>query len=326
MEEAVSKKRKAFVAAHRIDKDRQAYVFASWHASSVIAKDKAETWQATCSSFLPKANPKSVYSLLRSVAGSSSLSSSSPNFSNCSSPRQLASVFVDYPRSHFSVSQPKALRSRARVYLLKLRRVTCYEETHSSFCSSFSLAKFFCGCHISLLVHCHWPRQSCLSMLKHLPHFDMDFFLHICNLSWSLHFFPSIWKTSSIIGMYKMGKPLDCRASFRPISLTSCVSKLFERIILSSLLFFLKFNFILSSRQSGFCPVRSTTDQILFLAQSISDRLSKPKPFDSLINYKQQIFLGSVSFWIELSYESQIKNVKRFSYYIRVLVFDEFIF
>ena len=34
-----------------------------------------------------------------------------------------------------------------------------------------------------------------------------------------------------------MGKPLDSPASFRPISFTSCVSKLFERIILSRLWF-----------------------------------------------------------------------------------------
>ena len=61
----------------------------------------------------------------------------------------------------------------------------------------------------------------------------MDLLFYIFNLSWSSHSFPSIWKTSSIIPIHKMGKPLDSPASFRPISLTSCVSKLFERIILS---------------------------------------------------------------------------------------------
>ena len=75
-----------------------------------------------------------------------------------------------------------------------------------------------------------------------------------------------------------MGKPLDSPAFFRPISLTSCVSKLFERIILSRLLFFLESNFILSPRQAGFRPGRSTLDQILFLSQSISDGFNKPKP------------------------------------------------
>ena len=75
-----------------------------------------------------------------------------------------------------------------------------------------------------------------------------------------------------------MGKPLDSPASFRPISLTSCVSKLFERIILSRLLFFLESNSILSARQAGFRPGRSTLDQILFLSQSISDGFNKPRP------------------------------------------------
>ena len=75
-----------------------------------------------------------------------------------------------------------------------------------------------------------------------------------------------------------MGKSLDSPAFFRPISLTSCVSKPFERIILSRLLFFRESNSILSPRQAGFCPGRSTLDQILYLSQSISDGFNKPKP------------------------------------------------
>ena len=47
VEEAVSERRKAFAAAHRSDKDRQAYISASRRASSVIAK--AVAWQTTCS-------------------------------------------------------------------------------------------------------------------------------------------------------------------------------------------------------------------------------------------------------------------------------------
>ena len=50
------------------------------------------------------------------------------------------------------------------------------------------------------------------------------------------------------------------------VYLTSCVSKLFERIILSRLLFFLESNFILSLGQAGFRPGRSTLDQILYFS------------------------------------------------------------
>ena len=101
VEEAVSERRKVFAATHRSGVDRQAYISASRSASSVIAKAKPEAWQATWSSLSPKSNPKSVYSLLHSIAGSSS---SFPNFSNCFSLRESASVFADFLRSHFSVS------------------------------------------------------------------------------------------------------------------------------------------------------------------------------------------------------------------------------
>ena len=278
VESAVSVRCKAFAAAHRSDEDRQAYISASGRASSVIAKAKAEAWQTTCSSLSPKSNPKSVHSLLRSIAGSSSSSSSSPNFPKCSSPRESASVYAAYLRSHFSISQPKALRSRARDYLSELRRATCSVESHSSFCSPFSLAEFLAAASNLSSSTATGPDKVAYPMLKHLPRSGIDFLLHIFNLFWSSYSFPSIWKTSSIIPIHKMGKPLDCPASFRPISLTSCVSKLFERIILSHLLFFLESNSILSLRQAGFRSGRSTLDQILYLFQSISDGFNKPRP------------------------------------------------
>ena len=86
-----------------------------------------------------------------------------------------------------------------------------------------------------------------------------------------MHSFPSIWKTSSIIPIYEMGTLLDSPASLRPISLASCVSKLFEPIILFRLLFFLESNSILSPCQASFRPGRSTLDRILYLSQFISD-------------------------------------------------------
>ena len=272
VEQAVSERRKAFAVAHRSDKDRQAYISASRCASSVIAKAKAETWQTTCSSLSPKSNPKSVYYLLRSIAGSPS---SSPNFPNCSSPRESASVYAAYLRSHFSVSQPKALRSRARGYLSELRRATCPVESHSL--PTFPPAEFLAAASNLSSSIATGPDKVAYLMLKHLPCSGMDFLLHIFNLFRSSHSFPSIWKTSSIIPIHKMGNPLDSPASFRPISLTSCVSKLFERVILSCLLFFLESNSILSPCQAGFRPGRSSLDQILFLSQSISDGFSKPR-------------------------------------------------
>ena len=147
-----------------------------------------------------------------------------------------------------------------------------------SFCSPFSPAEFLAAASNLCLSTATGPDKIAYPTLKHLPRSGVDFLLHIFNLSWTLHSFTSTWKTSSIISIHKMGKSLDSPASFRPISLNSCVSKLFERITLSRLLFFLESNSILSLRQAGFRPGRSTLDQILYLFRSISDGFNKPRP------------------------------------------------
>ena len=180
-----------------------------------------------------------MYSLLRCVAGSSSSSSSSSNFPSCSSSKESSSVYADYLRSHFSVSQPKALRIRAKSYFSGPRRATSPKESHLSFCSPFYPDDFFAATTNRFSSTASGPDKVVYLILKHLPRFEMNFLLHMFNLSWTLHSFPTIWKTSFIITIQKMGKPLDSPASIGHISL-SCVSKLFERIIRSRLLFFLE--------------------------------------------------------------------------------------
>ena len=171
-----------------------------------------------------------------------------------------------------------ALRSRARGYLSELRQATCPVESHSFFCSPFSPAEFLAAASDLSFSTATGPEKVAYHVLKHLARSGMDFLLHIFNLSWSLHSFPSIWKTFSIIPILWMGKPLESPASFRPVFLTCLVSKLFECIVLSRLLFFLESNSIFSPRQAGFRPGRFTLDRILFLSQSISDRFNKPRP------------------------------------------------
>ena len=142
-------------------------------------------------------------------------------------------------KSHFSVSQPKSSGIRAREYLSQFRRATCPKEVSFLFCFPFFPTEFLVAASKSFLVHCHWPKQSRLS------HNKAPFLLwrgfsssHLQSFGFS-HSFLSIWKTSSIIFIHKMGKPLDSPASFPPISLFFCISKLFESIFLSRLFIYL---------------------------------------------------------------------------------------
>ena len=126
-----------------------------------------------------------------------------------------------------------------------------------SFCSILSFSKFLAASIDLSLSTANVSNKVAYPMLKHLPYSGMEF-LHVFNFSWFLHSFPSIWKTFSTIPIHKIGKLLDSYNFFRPISLTSGVLKLFERIILSHLLFFFECNSILSPRQAGFRPGRPT--------------------------------------------------------------------
>ena len=142
--------------------------------------------------FFPKSNPKSVYSFLHSIAGSSSSSSSSPHFPNCFPPRELASFYADYLRSRISVFQPKIVRSRARDYFSELRRATFLEESHSFFCSLFSSTEWLVTATNLISFNATGPDKGSFPMIKHLLSSGLDFLLVIFNLIWSLHFFSSI--------------------------------------------------------------------------------------------------------------------------------------
>ena len=92
---------------------------------------------------------------------------------------------------------------------------------------------------------------------------------------------PSCWKPTTIIPIHKPGKPTSSPSFFRFISLTSCISKFIERLILSRLSFHLESNHLLSTCQAGFCPGRSPLDQIL--SQSIWDGFQRKQPPDRTI-------------------------------------------
>ena len=149
---------------------------------------------------------------------------------------------------------------------------------HSTFCSPFSSIELSTAISQLSTSTSSGPDQITYPLLSHLPQSALHFLLYIFYFSWSTHTFPSAWKQSAIIPILKSGKPSDSPSSYRPISLTSCTSKLFERMVLGRLTYFLEQQDILSPVQAGFRPGRSTVDQVLLLSQSIADSFHQSKP------------------------------------------------
>jgi hypothetical protein len=63
-----------------------------------------------------------------------------------------------------------------------------------------------------------------------------------------------------VVPVLKPGKDKSCVASYLPISLTSCVCKLFEKIGNNRLIYMLEEKKVISEQQYGFKKNRSTSD------------------------------------------------------------------
>lgn len=95
--------------------------------------------------------------------------------------------------------------------------------------------------------------------------------LEALNKVWRTAELPDVWKVSHVIPIPKPGKPHALLSSYRPISLTSCVGKLLERLVLRRLTWQLGTNKTLPDQLSGFRAHRSTVDAIGEVATSFEE-------------------------------------------------------
>ena len=113
------------------------------------------------------------------------------------------------------------------------------------------------------------PDKIHYELLKHLPTCALQLLLDIYNKIWTEGPFPDVWRLATIIPIPKPDKDLSLPASYRPISLTSCVCKTMERMVNTRLVWYLEKNGFISRFQCGFRKDRSTTDHLLRLENYI---------------------------------------------------------
>ena len=100
--------------------------------------------------------------------------------------------------------------------------------------------------------------------------------------------FPSALKRAVIVPILKSGDK-SIPGNYRPISLTSCISKVFERIIRKQVLAFLERKGLLNNTQHGFRSGRSCMSALLNvfdnLMNMIDSSTSMPNPGDLEVIY-----------------------------------------
>lgn len=111
-------------------------------------------------------------------------------------------------------------------------------------------------------------------MLGHLSMTNRATLLKILNQLWSSGQVPPDWKKAIIIPIAKPGKSPHLAESYRPISLTSCLGKVMEKMVSNRLTWHLDANNLLPKDQAGFRRGFSTLDHIARLETTITTGFS----------------------------------------------------
>lgn len=97
------------------------------------------------------------------------------------------------------------------------------------------------------------------------------------NISFRTGSFPVEWKMANIVPIYKKGDK-NCIENYRPISLTSIISKIFEKCLRDEILIHCKD--LIHETQHGFLPHKSCTTQLLPFAHDVSLGLNSSELID----------------------------------------------
>ena len=119
-------------------------------------------------------------------------------------------------------------------------------------------------------------------ILKLVGQKTQDWILKLFNTCLKNKEVPVDWKFSQIVMIQKKSNDPKNIKNYRPISITACLARLFERILLKRLQDHLKEKNILIQIQSGFRKSRQTKDNILFLTQKVKEQFNKGKKMLSL--------------------------------------------
>ena len=81
-------------------------------------------------------------------------------------------------------------------------------------------------------------------------------------------------KFAKVVPVFKQGSHF-AYSNYRPISVLSSISKIFERCIFNQLMFYFTNNNMTSSKQYGFRPGFTTSDCLIDLIEEITSSLDK---------------------------------------------------
>ncbi len=231
-----------------------------------ISELKSLNWNSLCESITASSNNSAkMWNKIRNIDGAKSKKTIHLPGLNISE-QDKTELFADHFSKVFSNSNNSTINTSTLALM-----------SNESECPQISISELEINLKTINKKSCPGLDQITGKMLVNLPQNCLEAILKIFNYSLKNCILPQAWKDSKIILIPKKDSNLNQPNAYRPISLTSCIVKLLEKIIMSRLITFIESNKILTQFQSGFRENRSTQDNIIRITHDIKHGFSSNK-------------------------------------------------
>jgi ribonuclease HI/endonuclease/exonuclease/phosphatase (EEP) superfamily protein YafD len=238
----------------------------------VIRETKEKIWRSKLAKIQATKDPRMTWNVIKSIRGDAKQQEDKSIIYNgrlCISKRARANAFI---HEYAKISQVK---SDKEVRLCKVKVIKTTREVKNTPITKaerpFQMHELQTALHDTQVGKAAGPDEVSPEMLKRLPSIATEMLILLFNRCWESGECPQSWREATIVPILKKEKDPANVSSYRPISLTSAVGKLLERMIKNRLAAWMESNNSISQHQAGFRSGRDTTDQCLRLSQCISD-------------------------------------------------------
>jgi endonuclease/exonuclease/phosphatase family metal-dependent hydrolase len=201
----------------------------------------------------------------------------SPNGSIAYTNQEKANAFANaFHSAHLTTVNEKSPHERS---VRKSRKIISKIPTHSASKDFVAVSALGLKAMVGTLKAKKAPGPDLITnlLLKNLPSTAFTVIASTFNKCLELGYFPTRWKEAKVIAIPKPGKNLKLPTNYRPISLLSCIGKLFEKVALERLSDHEEQNKIFIQEQFGFVKQRGTVQQVLRITQKATINFNKNK-------------------------------------------------
>lgn len=242
-----------------------------------IIKDcKRTSWKEYVSKISPRTSCKKVWNMIRKISGKSIHPPSShliKGNQTITEPQEIADILAD-TFSHNSSTEHYSSSFQAYKQQEEINPPDFTSTNQENYNSPFSADELNNAIEQAKDTAAG-PDCIHYQLIRNLPSTAKLLLLQTFNNMWECDRFPPIWRQAIVLPIPKPGKTHTDPTNYRPISLTSCLCKTFERMLNNRLIWILESQNILSNIQCGFRKNRSTVDHLIRLETYIRKKFLK---------------------------------------------------